>query len=110
MFERRASGAPPSPAEPLRAGGEIPIPKQIKHVEPVYPPFAVSTRIQGLLIIEVTIAPNGKVMDTKVLTSPSMILKGPAVEAVKQWEYEPTVWRGVAVPIIMSVTVTFKLS
>jgi len=32
------------------------------------------------------------------------------VEAVRQWEYEPTLLNGIPVPVIMTVTVTFKLS
>jgi protein TonB len=38
------------------------------------------------------------------------LLDQSAVDAVRQWEYTPTLLNGVPVPVIMTVTVTFNLS
>ena len=74
----------------------------------VYPPIAQSARVQGIVIIEATIGPDGKVRDAKVLRG-QPLLNDAALSAVRQWEYTPTLLNGVPVPVIMTVTVTFTL-
>ena len=93
---------------PLRVGGNIKPPTKVKDVRPVYPPDAVAARVQGVVIIEATIGPDGKVQSTRVLRSVPQ-LEQPALDAVRQWEYNPTMLNGVAVPVIMTVTVNFSL-
>ena len=63
----------------------------------------------GVVILECTISPQGKVTDVKVLRG-IPLLDQAAVDAVKQWVYTPTLLNGVPVPVIMTVTVNFKLS
>jgi TonB family protein len=98
----------PSPA-PVRVGGAVKPPKQIKRVNPEYPSMALSARLQGVVILEATIGTDGKVSDVRVLRS-IPLLDGAASDAVRQWEYEPTIVNGVAVPVITSVAVEFKLT
>jgi periplasmic protein TonB len=81
---------------------------RIKNVNPVYPSIAQSARVQGVVIIEATIGPDGRVQDTKVLRS-IPLLDQAAIDAVKQWTYTPTLLNGVPVPVIMTVTVNFTL-
>ena len=63
----------------------------------------------GVVILECTISPQGKVTDVKVLRG-IPLLDQAAIDAVKQWVYTPTLLNGVPVPVIMTVTVNFKLS
>jgi protein TonB len=104
--------APPSQLTgqraPIRVGGNIPPPKKIKDVKPVYPAIAQSARVQGIVIIEATISETGKVVDARVLRS-IPLLDTAALEAVMQWEFTPTLLNGQPTPIIMSVTVNFVL-
>jgi protein TonB len=100
---------PPPPAQPVRVGGQIKQPTKTKHVAPVYPPIAQSARVQGVVIIEAVIGPNGKVQDARVLRS-IPLLDQAALDAVKQWEFTPTLLNNVPVPVIMTVTVQFTLS
>jgi TonB family protein len=106
--EQTAPAPAKATAAPLRVGGAVKPPTKIKDVRPAYPQQAVSARIQGVVVIEATIGPDGKVQNTKVLRSVPM-LDGPAIDAVRQWEYNPTLLNGVPVPVIMTVTVNFKL-
>jgi periplasmic protein TonB len=92
----------------VRVGGQIKAPTKIRNVQPVYPQIAQSARVQGIVIIEATIDPSGKVTDTRLLRS-IPLLDQAALDAVRQWEYEPTLLNGVAVPVIMTVTVNFTL-
>ena len=99
---------PPPPAAPVRVGGNIKAPQKVKHVNPVYPPIAQSARVQGVVIIEATIGPDGAVKDAKVLRS-IPLLDQAALDAVRQWQFTPTLVNGVPVPVIMTVTVQFTL-
>ena len=85
---------PPPPAAPVRVGGNIKPPMKTKDVRPVYPPIAQSARVQGVVIIEATIGPDGKVQDARVLRS-IPLLDAAALDAVKQWEFTPTLLNGV---------------
>jgi protein TonB len=96
-----------SPA-PLRVGGKLKAPAKVKDVAPVYPEAAKRNRIQGVVILECTIAADGAVADVKVLR-PVPELTEAAVAAVKQWRYAPTIVDGTAVPVAMSISVTFSL-
>ena len=99
---------PPPPAAPVRVGGNIKPPQKTRHVPPTYPAIAQSARVQGIVIIEATIGPNGRVQDARVLRS-IPLLDQAALDAVKQWEFTPTLLNGVPVPVIMTVTVQFTL-
>jgi TonB family protein len=92
----------------VRVGGKIKAPTKIKDVAPVYPAMAQSAHVAGAVIIEATIGADGKVIDAKVLRSVPMLDQA-ALDAVRQWEYTPPLLNGVPVPVIMTVTVTFKL-
>jgi len=99
---------PPPPTAPVRVGGNIKTPSKTRDVKPVYPPIAQSARVQGVVIIEATIGPDGRVKDAKVLRS-IPLLDQAALDAVKQWQFTPTLLNGVPVPVIMTVTVNFTL-
>jgi protein TonB len=99
----------PPPVQAVRVGGQIKEPKKVKDVKPAYPDIAKQARVQGMVILECTISPQGKVTDVKVLRG-LPLLDAAAEEAVKQWIYTPTLLNGVPVPVIMTVTVNFKLS
>ena len=91
---------------PLRIGGQIKTPIKVKDVKPVYPAIARSAGVTGAVTIEATLGPDGKVMDAKVVHS-IPLLDQAALDAVRQWEYTPTLLNGVPVPVVMNVTINF---
>jgi protein TonB len=93
----------------VRVGGNIKTPTKVKDGRPVYPAIAQSARVQGVVIIEAVIGPDGHVQDAKVLRS-IPLLDQAALDAVKQWEFSPTLLNNTPVPVIMTVTVQFTLS
>ena len=101
--------AVPTRTTPVRVGGAIKEPPRLKVVQPVYPAAAMEARVQGVVVIECTIGGEGKVTDVKVLRG-IPLLDAAAMEAVRQWEYAPTLVNGEPVPVIMTVTVKFSLS
>jgi protein TonB len=98
----------PTPQAPVLVGGAIRAPKQLKWVEPVYPDLAIRSSVEGVIIIECTIDPAGRVSHARVLRGVP-ILDDAALDAVKQWVFTPTLLGGVPIPVIMTVTVGFKL-
>jgi TonB family protein len=94
--------------EPRRPGKDLTPPTRIKDAAPVYPADAVASRTQGIVVIEATIGANGRVSDTKILRSVPLLDEA-ALDAVRQWIYEPTIVNGQAVPVIVTVTVNFTL-
>jgi TonB family protein len=123
QLQQRQVSTPPAPptapapatgaAAPVRVGGDIASPRQIVNVKPVYPPIAVSARLQGDVVVEATIDPQGNVTDAVVTQSPKLaglpVFDQAALTAVRQWKFEPTRINGVAVPVVMTVNVTFSL-
>jgi TonB family protein len=96
-------------AEAVHVGGEIAEPRKTRHVNPVYPKAAIESRLQGVVVLECTISPAGKVVEVRTVKGVALLTEA-AIEAVRQWEYTPTLLNGVAVPVIMTVTVNFRLS
>ena len=106
--ESASSGPGVGPSGPLRLGSTVAPPKKIKDVRPVYPQAALATQARGTVILDVTIGTDGKVQDAKVIHSvPQLDLA--ALEAVRQWEYEPTRINGALVALIMTVVVNFAI-
>ena len=92
----------------VKAEGDIQPPKLVKEVPPVYPEAARVAGVQGVVILSVKTDETGKVADTMVLRS-IPLLDQAAIDAVRQWVYEPFVQDGKAVPIVFTVTVRFQL-
>lgn len=97
-----------SSAPILRAGVDVKAPRKIKDVKPVYPAVALPTRAQGAVLIEAVIGRDGKVRNAKILHSVPLLDQA-ALDAVSQWEYEPSMLNGVAVAVVMTVVVRFAL-
>jgi TonB family protein len=105
---RAASFASPvSEPAPVRIGGNIPQPRKIKDVRPVYPPNALQDHIQGEVFIDATIGANGRVRDAVVRRSVP-VFDAAALDAVRQWEFTPTLINGAPVPVVMTVSVSFS--
>lgn len=101
--------APPPQVTPVRVGGVIREPKRVSVVQPVYPDLAVQARLQATVIIEATVNERGRVVDATVLRGVPLFNES-ALEAVRKWVYTPTLVNGVPTPVIMTVTVRFKLA
>ena len=105
---------PPPPAElvngmePLRVGGSIKPPRKVRDVRPNYPADALAARAEGVVILQATIDQSGNVVSARVLRGQPMLDQA-AVDAATQWQFEPTFFNGVPVPLIMTVTVNFKI-
>ena len=105
---------PPAPPvataqQPVRPGGKVVAPTRTKHVLPVYPRLAQLAKVDGDVLIEAIIGPDGRVREARLLRSISLLDEA-ALDAVRAWEYSPTLLNGQPVPVIMTVTVRFRLN
>src|SRR2546427_1186514 len=108
LLSALAGRAQDLPLAPVRVGGNIPVPTKVRDVKPAYPADAQGSGVQGIVIIEATIDPAGRVSDARVVRSIPLLDKA-AIDAVRQWEYTPTLVGGQPVPVIMTVTVNFTM-
>jgi TonB family protein len=104
-FEWNTSPVPPAHPD----GPQIVGPQRVHGVPPVYPPAARALGRQGVVILEATVAPTGCVHAVEVLRGVALDLDAEALRAVMRWQYTPTLLNGVPVPVIMTVTVNFRL-
>lgn len=89
--------------------GEIKPPKPIKKVEPVYPEVARKAKVEGVVILNVRTDEYGRVVRVKVLRGKAPLLNDAAIDAVKQWIYEPFILNGKPRQVVFTATVQFKL-
>ena len=68
----------------------------------------MAAQVGGSVLIEATIGADGKVCNARVLRSVAALDQA-ALDAVRQWEYEPSRLNGVAVAVTMVIVVTFAL-
>jgi protein TonB len=101
--------ADPQPAGPFRPGGRISLPRRIVAVTPIYPPIAQTARIQGTVVIDAIIGPEGDVQSARVVQSVPLLDQA-ALDAVRRWRYTPTLLNGVPVSVILTVSVKFTLA
>jgi protein TonB len=101
---RAALGMP----APVRVGSGVKSPRKTRDVQPKYPPLAQTVGVEGVVIIEATIGIDGRLINAKVLRS-IPLLDQAALDAVRQWEFTPSLLNGVPVPVIMTITVNFTL-
>jgi TonB family protein len=90
------------------AVGEIRPPRLLKEVPPIYPKIARQAGVEGIVVLGVRIDAKGRVTEVKVLKS-IPLLDQAAVDAVRQWRYEPFLSKGIPTPVVFSVTATFNL-
>jgi len=106
-----SSEVPPPSVEPeapvrIRVGGEIKPPRLVSSALPIYPAGARDAGIEGDVVVDTTIDKTGKVTGMKVVSGNAM-LRQAALDALRQWKYEPSKLNGEPVPVQMTVTIRF---
>jgi len=96
----------PLPASPP-VGGQVQPARLLKSVQPVYPAFARSSHSSGDVTVDALIDANGVVTQMKAVSGPP-ILRQAAMDAIRQWKYDPARLDGRPVAIHLSLTVRFR--
>jgi protein TonB len=102
------SKQPSAPAAPLPVGGDVKPARLIFSVPPSYPKLAKSQRVSGNVLIDALIDPAGHVTVMNVVSGPTLLHQA-AMDALKQWKYQPASLDGKPVPMHLTVTIRFRL-
>jgi protein TonB len=97
----------PAQPPPLPVAPEIQEQRLISRVRPVYPKLAKQARIQGTVRLAALIDESGSVERLKLISGHPFLVKA-AFDAVKQWRYRPATYNGVAVPVVTTISLTFR--
>ena len=92
-----------APQPDVRTAGYL-----VQKVAPVYPSMARNARIQGVVQMEIHISPEGKVDKIEHVNGPPLLVAA-AVEAVKQWRYEPAKINGKPIDMQTTIKMNFEL-
>jgi protein TonB len=102
--------APPKPVQSrIKVGGNVTAAKIINRTAPNYPALARQTRISGTVRLHAIIAKDGTVQQLEVLSGHPLLVQA-ALDAVRQWRYQPTLLNGEPVEVDTTVDVIFSLN
>jgi protein TonB len=84
-------------------------PRLLFRVEPAYPVLARQAKLEGNVVIDAVIDEHGNVVSMRVLSGSPLLIQA-AMDALRQWKYEPTAVNGQPVPVQLTVTISFRLT
>jgi len=101
---------PPKPAAPtrVRVGGNVQEAMLKQKVTPNYPQIAKAARVQGTIVLHAIIAKDGSIQELQYISGPPLLMKE-AMDAVRQWRYQPTMLNGEPVEVDTTISVVFSL-
>jgi len=94
---------------PIIVTGDMVPPRLVHKPRPEYPELARKAKLPGRVVLQAVVAKDGTVVEVTVLRSTSSLFEDAAVEAVKQWRYEPALSGGQPVAVYFTVIVDFRL-
>jgi TonB family protein len=94
-----------------RPGNGVSLPRVIREVKPQYTADAMRAKVQGTVLLECVVMPDGSVSDTRIVRSldPVFGLDQEAIKAARQWKFVPGVRNGEPVPVLITIELTFTL-
>lgn len=99
----------PDPSQRIRVGGSVKPVKLIRQPRPVYPAELQQLGVEGTVIIAAIISKDGSVLNPTVKNTVDPRLAMAALDAVRQWAYEPSLLNGEPVEVLTSITLEFRL-
>jgi periplasmic protein TonB len=105
-------GGPPPPPKAaqtrIRVGGNVQQAKMLRMVQPLYPAIAKTAHISGTVILHAIISKDGNVEQLEYVSGPPLLMRA-AMDAVKQWRYQPTTLNNDPVEVDTTISVVFSL-
>lgn len=94
---------------PASANGDLQPGELIHKVDPVYPPAALTQKVEGTVKILAVIGADGSVQTAQPLSGPPVLIPA-ALDAVRQWRYSPTLLRGQPIESQRQISIAFQIS
>jgi TonB family protein len=94
-----------------RPGTGVTLPVLLQEVKPQYTSDAMRAKVQGTVLLECIVRPDGSVSDVQVLRSldSTFGLDQKAIEAAQKWRFRPGTLQGQPVPVLITIELTFTL-
>jgi TonB family protein len=93
----------------IRVSGNVQEFNLIRKANPIYPALAKQARIQGTVQFTAIIGKDGHIQNLELLSGHPLLVES-AVQAVKLWEYKPTLLNGEPVEVVTQVFVNYTLA
>jgi TonB family protein len=93
----------------IAVGETVTAARLIKRVQPVYPEEARRSRIQGIVKLHAILAKDGSISQLQVISGQPVLIQA-ALDAVRQWKYQPTLFEGRPVEVDTEIDVIFQLT
>ena len=92
-------------------GNGVTLPRILREVKPAYTSDAMRAKVQGTVLLQCVVRPDGSVSDIQVLRSLDSVfgLDQEAIKAARQWRFAPGTRMGQAVPVQITIELTFTL-
>lgn len=92
----------------VRCSDLVPPPRLVKSVDAVYPEIAKQAKVEGIVNLDIRTDTTGRVREVRILRSVPLLDQA-AVDAVRQWVFEPVTVEGAAVDAIITMGIGFSL-
>ncbi|MGH9738872.1 MAG: energy transducer TonB [Candidatus Acidiferrales bacterium] len=89
-------------------GGNVEAAKLVKKVTPAYPTIAQTAHITGTVVLRAVIAKDGRVQELRYVSGPALLMAS-AMQAVREWRYQPTELNGEPVEVDTTIQVVYSL-
>jgi TonB family protein len=103
---RAAAGTP----QRIRVGGSVSPVRLVHKTDPVYPADLQQLGVEGTVVIRAVISKSGAVLNPTVVNTIDSRLAQAALNAVSQWQYEPSLLNGQPVETLTMINVDFQLA
>jgi TonB family protein len=109
ISSQRSLSVPADPsAGSSQVGKNLHVGQLVNLVEPVYPPEAERTHIEGTVRLHVTIGMDGSIEDLQLISGPPQLIAA-ARTAVREWRYNPTLLNGQPIETQEDISLVFRL-
>jgi TonB family protein len=92
-----------------RPGSGVTPPRLLSEVKPIYPEDARKRGTEGTVNLEIVVRRDGSVGDVRVLRGLATDFDARAIQAVRQWRFDPGRLKGTPVDVVVQVSVEFRL-
>ena len=94
-----------------RPGNGVELPRLVHEVKPSYTADAMRAKIQGIVLLECVVEPDGSVSRVQVIRTLDRTfgLDDEAIKAARQWHFLPGTRQGLPVPVLVTIELTFTL-
>jgi TonB family protein len=98
----------PASSAPIHVSSHVMQTNIVSKVNPIYPPDAKTAHVQGAVVLDVIISKDGTVQALRVIRGPDE-LRTSALNAVRQWIFEPYLLNGEPTEVETTITINYQL-